>query len=245
MTLGHGLHGGRKKQGPSAARVVGWILGLAFIIAIGAWSYRTGSSLARQEEARLRAEVTSLTETMETVEERNTALNAALERAQTEKADAEARYARDVPDAETARIVELVRMRRADGVPADRIAEVVRAVTPQWRCTGDPVTRRFIIRTPLTTTPGNDVAGFANNTITVTGTGVSEVDANGRPQSWYDPNQPVTLTFNRIGGGQPQDITGRLPLFYSVVSGNQIVRFSAVPGDRAFINVTGQTCAYP
>ena len=245
MTLGHGLHGGRKKRGPSAARVVAWIVGLAFIIAIGAWSYRTGSSLARQEEARLRTEVATLTETMDTLEERNTALNAALERAQTEKAEVETRYARDVPDADTARIVELVRARRAEGVPADRIAEVVRAASVQWRCTGDPVTRRFLIRTPLTTTPGNDVAGFANNTITVTGTGVSEVDANGRPQSWFDPNQPITLSFNRIGGGAAQDITGRLPLFHSVVSGNQIVRFSAVPGDRAFINVTAQTCAYP
>ena len=245
MTLGHGLHGGRKKRGPSAARVVGWILGLAFIIAIGAWSYRTGSSLARQEEARLRTEVATLTETMDTIEERNVALNAALERAQIEKAEAEARYARDVPDAETARIIDLVRARRADGIPADRIAEVVGAVTVQWRCTGEPVTRRFLVRTPLTTTPGNDVAGFANNTVTVTGTGVSDVDANGRAQSWYDPNQPITLSFNRIGGGPAQDITGRLPLFHSVVSGNQIVRFSAVPGDRAFVNVTAQTCAYP
>ena len=125
MTLGHGLHGGRKKRGPSAARVVAWIVGLAFIIAIGAWSYRTGSSLARQEEARLRTEVATLTETMDTLEERNTALNAALERAQTEKAEVETRYARDVPDADTARIVELVRARRAEGVPADRIAEVL------------------------------------------------------------------------------------------------------------------------
>lgn len=245
MTLGHGLHGGRRKRGPSAARVAGWILGLAFLIAIGAWSYRTGSSLARQEEARLRAEVGTLRETMDTLEERNTALNAALERAQTERAEAEARYARDVPDAETARIVELVRARRNEGVPADRIAEVVRAATVKWQCTGDPVTRRFLIRTPLTTTPGNDTAGFANNAVTVTGTGVSELDANGRPQSWFDANQPITLTFNRIGGGATQDITGRLPLFHSVVIGSQIVRFSAVAGDRAFVNVTAQTCAYP
>ena len=122
---------------------------------------------------------------------------------------------------------------------------VVRGVTAQWKCSGDPVTRRFILRTPLTTVAGNDAAGFANGAITVTGTGVSELDAQNRPQAWYDPAQPVTLTFNRIGGGAAQDVTGKLPLYYSVVAGDTIYRFSAVAGDRSFINVTGQACAYP
>lgn len=245
MTLGNSLYGGRKKRGPSAARIVGWIMALALLVAIGAWSYRTGSSLARQEEARLRTEVVTLTERSEGLEEQNAGLRGALEAEQVRTAELAAQYRRDVPDAETARIVELVRARRADGVPADRLAEVIRAATAQWRCTGEPVTRRFILRTPLTTVAGNDVAGFANGAITVTGTGVSENDAQNRPQSWYDPQQSVTLIFNRIGGGAPQEVTGKLPLYYSVVAGDTIHRFTAVPGDRSFVNVTALACAYP
>lgn len=245
MTLGTSLYGGRRKRGPSGARVVGWVLSIALVVGAGLWAYGTGSSLARGEEANLRAEAAQLTETLGVVQAQNIALRGALEAEQAKSADLLALYRRDVPDNETARIVELVRGRRAEGVPADRLAEVIRAATAQWRCTAEPVTRRFILRTPLTTVPGNDVAGFANGAITVTGTGVSETDTQGRPQAWYDPSQPVTLTFNRIGGGITQDVTGKLPLFHSVVAGDTIHRFSAAPGDRSFVNVTAQSCAYP
>ncbi|MBM3506902.1 MAG: hypothetical protein FJX64_04095 [Alphaproteobacteria bacterium] len=245
MTFGNSLYGARKKRGPSPRRVVGWGLSLILLIAIGVWSYQTGSDLAGREAARLTEEVRTLTETVGQLREQNTALRGALEAEQVRTGDLQAQYRRDVPDAETARIVELVRARRTAGIPADRLAEVIRAATAQWRCTGDPVTRRFILRTPLTTAAGNDVAGFANGAITVTGTGVSEVDAQNRPQAWYDPAQPVTLTFNRIGGGAAQDVTGKLPLYYSVVAGDTIYRFTAVPGDRSFVNVTALACAYP
>ncbi len=246
MTLGNNsLYGGRKKRGPSMRKVVGWVLAVAVLAAMGLWSYRTGSSLARQEEARLRTEVVTLAEKVDGLEETNAGLRGALEAEQVKTADLQGQYRRDVPDNETARIVELVRGRRAEGIPADRLAEVIRAATAQWKCTGDPVTRRFILRTPLTTVAGNDVVAFANGTITVTGTGVSEVDAQNRAQAWYDPGQAVTLSFNRIGGGPAQDITGKLPLFHSVVVSDTIYRFSAVPGDRSFVSVTAQACAYP
>jgi hypothetical protein len=245
MTLGTSLYGGRKKRGPSGRRIVGWVLALGLLAAIGAWAYGTGSSLARQEEARLRAEVATLTERLEGFKEQNAGLRGALEAEQVRTTELAGQYRRDVPDAETARLVDLIRARRAEGVPEDRLAEVIRAATPTWRCTGEPVTRRFILRTPLSTVAGNDVAGFANGAITVTGTGVSELDAQNRPQAWFDPAQPVTLTFKRIGGGAPQDVTGKLPLYYSVVAGETIHRFTAVPGDRSFVNVTALACAYP
>ena len=85
---------------------------------------------------------------------------------------------------------------------------------------------------------------FAENTITVTAEGRSATDEAGNPEAWFDPVHPITLSFTDIGG-ERADIKGTLPLHHAMVRGDTEYRFTVVTGDRAFVEVTAEGCAYP
>lgn len=105
------------------------------------------------------------------------------------------------------------------------------------------MTRRFILQTP-TTSGANDSVGFAEGFLTVTGTGMSKLTADGNPEAWFDPAQPVTIFFTHLGG-EWTDVTGILPLHHSVVVNQTIQRFTIIASERSFVNVTALVCAYP
>jgi hypothetical protein len=90
----------------------------------------------------------------------------------------------------------------------------------------------------------NSSVAFANNTIAVTGRGESAVDDTGKAQSWFDPAKSVTVTFRGIDGKQAT-ATGVLPMFQTIVVGDKEYRFSLVEGERSFVRVTNEVCAFP
>ena len=244
MTLGGGYYGGRRRgRPPVLRRVVAWMLALLLVVLAGIYAYRTGSALATQEAAALRLELSELSDAVTRLEQENIGLNQQLQSEQRRNLELVEQYRRDVPDDAMLRLVTAARARLEAGVPQDRLEEVVAGILPEWQCEGEPVTRRFVIRTP-TTPGGNDAVGFAGGEITVTGTGVSSLNDQGQPLAWFNPAEPVTLMFARLGG-DATDITGVLPLHHAVIVDDTIHRFSVLAGERSFVNVTGIVCAYP
>ena len=245
MTLSGGYYGGgrRRSRTPATRRVLGWTVAVILILAAGLYAYRTGTVLATREAEELRASNAAFSDAVADLEQSNAGLLDALEEQQRRNLDLLEQYQQQIPDEAIQRIVDLVRGRLEAGVEVERMAEVVATAGAGWSCSAEPDSRRFVLQTP-TTTGANDAVAFGNGTVTVTGTGNSAQDDGGRPLAWFDAARPVTLVFNRIGG-DTSDVTGLLPLHHSVVVSDVIYRFSAVVGERSFVNVVAVACEYP
>ena len=108
----------------------------------------------------------------------------------------EQRYAADVPRGTDRELYDLIRARIADGLSVARLRFLIGSARRKRDCL-DPDTRRFVVRTPVTSGP-RSAASFGKDRITITGRGASAKSADGRPQAWFDPSKPVRLTFTAV-----------------------------------------------
>lgn len=224
-------------------RVVKVTVVLAGIGAMGFYAYLTGAKLAEHDVTVLREEIVELTATNEALVAENDSLSAQLATASRQAAQWQGRYEREVPTGEIKRLTDMVVEKARGGVPLDRLAFLIDAAGTANTCANEPDTKRFIVPTPLYEGPNSSV-GFADSVITVTADGQSARNENGQLEGWYDPAQPVTLRFSKLGG-DTSEVTGELPLHHSILVGESEYRFTAVPGDRGFINITADRCKFP
>ena len=216
---------------------------VAAVVAVGVFAYETGA--------------TRMQFRIERMEERLAAQDADIARLEAEKAELDrrrlaavqsetslqARYDRDVPTGGRKEVFELLLERIDAGLDEARIAFLLREAEAEPDCDPEPVTKRFVLATPLHD-GANASAQFAGGTITVTGEGAAELTEAGLPHAWFDPAGPVTLRFTAIGG-DATEAQGKLPLDHSVrLAGNEY-RFAARAGDRSFVHVTALRCDFP
>lgn len=156
-------------------------------------------------------------------------------------------YDTDVPRGQTHDLVELLEQRLKDGVTADRLAFLLREAQVARRCESQTETKRIAVHTAVTpTSPAT--AAFGKNQITVMVEGSPIRKADGRTDALFDPGQPVTVRFLRIGRDVGK-LEGRLPLSHALVAGDREYRFTVKgTSDRAgsgLVELTAQNCAYP
>jgi FtsZ-binding cell division protein ZapB len=232
----------RKRQRRWA--MIKWLLILAALGAAFYFAYETARQLARIEVERLEDRVVTLENRLQDSAEEKRALRNELEATREKLAQWRQRYEEEVPEGKPAELLQLVRERLDVGMPADRLAFVIRKASEQRECTAGPQSKRFIVQTPLSTGASSSVS-FANGQVTVTASGPSATNQQGQPEAWYDPAEPLTATFYRVGGDNEQ-IEGELPINHSVVIGDQEHRFTITEGNnRAFAQVTWERCNYP
>lgn len=220
-----------------------WAFGLGAIVLAGTYAYDAGMRLARQDTARLEAELAALATDMAAVEAERDALKAELAEARAATEQWRQRHDAEVPKGDVAALAQLAGRRLAEGVPVDRLAFVLDQVGAVRDCPEPPQTKRFLVQTPLSSGAGAAV-GFAGGTVTVTGTGDSAKDAAGNPLARFDPAKPVAIRFALIDGSI-RDARGVLPLTASVVAGAEEYRFSVLAGEDGFVNVTAEACRFP
>jgi hypothetical protein len=243
MTLGfHDPHGRRRRQ--LRRSVIRWLLGIGFIVAAGAAAYQTGSSLAEREVAELTQTVIRLDERVQELERENTGLQAGLILNERYLKDAKLAYERDVPGGEVAALMDRIQEKLAAGVDRDRLAFLIDSAAKSRKCDGKPVTKRFVVRTPISRS-ANDSVSFARNAITITALGESARNPEGKIEAWFDPAQAVTLRLVQLGG-KTTIRKGKLPLHTSVIIKNKEYIYSVVEGARrGFVEITGDRCDYP
>lgn len=225
-------------------RFLKWLFIVGCMAAGGVALYRAGAIVAQGEIRQLRVETQQLSKSVADVQKRNLGLMATAERAKLNAHEWQTRYEHDVPKGETQRLYSLLVKQLAAGVTEDRLAFLISAANQGQSCANDPVTKRFLIKTPIAGGTNHSVS-FANNAITIIGEGQPAVNAANQPEAWFDPAQPVTVLFSRLGGETSQ-VTGKLPIHHSVVLGNSEYRFTVTSGDsRGFVNVTGDRCKFP
>ena len=245
MTLSGSGYGGRRRRGPPITRrALVWVVALIFILGAAYISFRQAASLATTQVAEMRGDQELLERKLDDLGLQNAGLQRALEDEQGRAAALREKYELAIPDAETEAMLDALRERREAGIDAERLTEVIAGAQNEWTCPIEAETKRFVIQTPVNN-GANDQAAFANGTVTVTGTGISVLSADGLPEAWFNAGEPVTLTFTRIGG-ESTDVTGVLPLHHSLLFGAEIHRFSIIQADTlSFVAVTGQVCAFP
>src|SRR3546814_7294423 len=134
-------------------------------------------------------------------------------------------------------MMTLVQEKLKAGADEERLAFLVAAADKPRSCDGEPETKRFIVTTELQSGGANDAVSFGDRAITVTAVGAPARNASGDLEAWFDPQQPVTVTFTQLGG-KTVSAEGTLPLHRSVVAGDSEYRFTALPGARGFLTVT-------
>ncbi len=243
MTLGlHDPHDRRRRQ--VRRTVIRWLLGIGVIIAAGVATYQTGASLAEREIAELTLTLAKLDERVQALERENTDLQAGLILSARRLKDADLAYRRDVPEGEVAVLMGRVQEKLALGIDRKRLAFLIDSAGKERKCDNKPVTKRFVVRTPISR-GANDSVSFAKNAITVTALGESMRNAEGQVEAWFDPGQAVALRLVQLGG-KTTVRKGKLPIHTSVVVKDKEYLYSVVEGaQRGFVEITGERCDYP
>jgi hypothetical protein len=222
------------------------LVGVALAIGGGALaSYQIGRSQSRIEVARFESDLSALQELNRLLSERAASAEQRAEAAITRAARLQRSYDADVPQGPTKDLLDLLQQRLKDGVPAARLEFLLREARVERKCDPPSETKRLLVHTSVTPTTAA-TAGFAKNQITVTVEGTPQRKPDGRTDPIFDPQQPVTLHFLRIG----RDVAkteGRLPLSHSLVLGDREFRFTAKAVDKPAgqVELIAQVCDFP
>ena len=239
-----GLHESRRQRNRrKKLTLIKWLVLLICLVGAGYLAYESGSELARLEVRSLSEELAQRIETIEALQDENAQLRADLGNASLRERRWQQRYEAEVPSGPAKELFAIVSRQLGAGVTADRLAFVVEAADNESICEDKPVTKRFIVRTPVYR-GANDSVTFADNSITVTAEGDPATNAQGNVEAWFDPDKPITVVFTQIGG-ERVEATGLLPVHQSIVENDIEHRFTVRPGERGFVRVTGDQCRYP
>lgn len=234
----------RRSRRQRRSRILSVLVVLALIGGAGYAIYTAGGMFAEREVVRLQNEINQLKANMASFEERDAKMQTAVQQAEGQEAYWKQLYERDVPTGPAKDLQAQVRARLAEGVLPARLSMAIGAVVNKPQCEDKPVTKRFIVRTPLHP-GGNDSVGFADNAITVTAEGKTATSGEGAKLASFDPAQPVTVSFLTLGG-RKVETSGVLPIQYSVLTDNAEYRFSVMSAEtRGFVTVTGDKCKAP
>jgi hypothetical protein len=235
----------RSRRRQAAWSMVRWSLLAVCLLGGAVASYRVGVSQSRTEISRLSGDIDRLQELNRLMSERAARAEQQAEAAITRYAQLQRVYRSEVPSGELRELLDLAAERLKSGVPAARLRFLLRAATAERRCDRETETKRVPIHTPVNTGPVGTV-GVANDRITVSGEGMAARNADGAPEAWFDPAQPVTLRFLKIDG-DVSTIEGKLPLTHALVLQQAEYLFSIKASEKqpGQIDIITQRCAYP
>lgn len=215
------------------AFVMKWSFFLGLIILAGWYAWATASKVAWREANDLKT-------ANQTLQTKVSALEAAAREATVRESALQAQ----LPSPEEGSLLETVRRKAAEGVSLARLNEIVSAASSTRRCDNTPATKRFRVRTPLGGGEEGAAASFADNAITVRAEGRSALNQSGAPEAWFDPAQPVTVSFLHLNGATSR-AQGILPLQHAIAIGDDEFRFQIQAGSHGLIIITMDRCDYP
>lgn len=233
----------RRRRRSIIWRFVQFALFVVTLLGTASYSYQVGLSASQTRADKLKAD-------LERFQDDNLSLRDQLRIAAQHSGEAkealtqlEKRYAADVPEGELKELLDQIELKIEAGVEPERLALLIDVADRPPACAGETETKRFMPKTPIDSGAVNAVR-LGGNRVVVTGAGQSARNEAGLAEAWYDPGAPVSLTFRTLAG-EAEDLAGTLPLRHVMVVDGTEYRFSAVAGERAFIEVTVQACPLP
>ncbi len=213
------------------------LLVVAFFGAVGFYAYRVGQDLAFKEVTDAKAEIARLSELEATQASRITTLEKTLETALADAASYKARFEEVAPTPEMAKVMASITAKLAEGFSADRLAFVVQNAQQPANCSA-ATTKRFMVKVGKIENPNTWVKFESLVTVTAQGVG-----ANDGTEHWFDAEKEITASFTGLDG-KAQVVKSKLPIHHSMVVKDREFRFSLSPGQRGFVDVTGDSCDY-
>jgi hypothetical protein len=223
-------------------RLTKTLVAVSALVAASGYSYQVGVSASQARSDKLEADLVRFQDSNLELRDRLALSIQRTEQAESALEPLRRRYARDVPQGELAALMAQIVAQREAGVDVERLAFMIGAAGQPVTCAGEPVTKRFVPRTVVSTGPVSFVR--FDDRITVTGSGESARNAEGLPEAWYDPAAPVRLEFRTLDGAVTP-VEGVVPLAHQMVVGDREYRFSVVAGDRSFVEISAQSCSLP
>ena len=135
-------------------RLVRFFSAVAAVAMVGGYGYQVGVSASQARTEKLEGDLVrfqqsnlDLRDELATTAQRSSQVEAAL-------GELRQRYAAEVPQGEVADLVASIRKQLAAGVEPERLAFLIGAAAQAKACDGEPVTKRFMPRTPGHHGPG-------------------------------------------------------------------------------------------
>lgn len=239
---------GRFEQDRPRRSLLGRIFKLVLVLAamggLGLFTFQLGVEDERGRQGRLADETLKLAEANRQLTDTNQALRTQLGTAQGRLKDLEGVIGATPRISEAARILmPTIEKKLGEGMDPKRLADALAAVDKPRDCEA-PETKRFLVKTALTSDGPNTSIGFSNGVVTVSGQGATAKNAEGRPEAWFEPNEPITVRFTQIGG-KAVEAQGKLPIHHTLAIGQAEHRFSVMASSRGFVQVTAERCKVP
>ena len=244
MSFGNATFGDsrRRRRRTLQWRLVRVLLAVLVIVTVGGYGYQIGMSATQVHADKLEADLARFQQSNLDLRDQLALITQHSDQADGALEELRRRYALDVPQGEAASLLQRVETQLQAGVDPARLAFLIDAAATPASCEAQPVTKRFMPRTPISTGPISFVR--FDDRITITGTGQATRNPDGLSEDWYDPALPIHLEFRTLNGAV-SSIDGVVPLNYRMVADGREYRFSAVASDRWFVQVTAQVCAFP
>ncbi len=226
----------------SAQRTVGVFMFLIFIgvtVGIGVW---LGRMKSQQSLYIYQEKNSNLVKEQEKMQDEVTALRAEAQTAQVRLEQLKASYEELLSEGAMQDLLELLRQQLEKGVDPNRLHSVILSARPPQNCS-DAKNKRFVVITPVYNGPSS-IASIGKGAVSISGVGSSAQNSKGQAEAWFDPGQPVKLTF-KGRGGKDQLKQGMLPIYHSVAVGDKEYRFTITEGTKSFAKVTYDYCDYP
>jgi hypothetical protein len=211
-----------------------WRAALPLLIAFGLFglgysAYQSGTMLAEARVRELNRRIDDLSSQLSTSRGDNERLQSDVADAKRAVQDAQGRYDKDVPKGELADLVGAARNRLGQGVPAARLAEVLRDASATRACDSRATRKRFEITTGKRT--ADDTAGFLEGLLQITAA------SNGSA----DPARTV-VTVDQAWATEPLRLTG-LPAHQDIIVNNLTLHLTVETSPMAgYAMVTLSTC---
>lgn len=229
----------RQRSARRITSMLTFIFVFAVIFGMGFWA---GGVRSQQDMYILKEEKRVLSEERDLVQADMTKMRAEAQTATVRLEQLRANYDELLGDGPMKNFVSLVRQQIDEGVDVKRLESVILSARPPQNCS-NPQSKRFIVKTPVYKGPSSSAA-LPKNLVVITGTGKPAKNAQGKKEAWFDPGQPIDLTFD-VKGQEVQKKKGVLPLYHSVVIEDKEYRFTLTAGDKSFVKVAYDYCDYP
>ena len=232
----------RRRRRTLLWRLMRVLLAVLVVVTVGGYGYQIGMSATQVHTGKLEADLARFQQSDLDLRDQLALVTQHADQADRALEDLRRRYALDVPQGEVAPLVQRVEAQLQAGVDPARLAFLIDAAATPASCEAQPVTKRFMPRTPISTGPISFVR--FDDRITVTGTGQPTRNPDGLSEDGYDPALPIRLEFRTLNGAV-SSLEGVVPLNHRLVVDGREYRFSVVAGERWFVQVTAQVCAFP
>ena len=233
-----------ESEGPRRSpvwRVIRLVFALAVLTGVSLFAFQLGVEDERSRSGRLADDAARLGEANQTLTQANVQLRAQAQQVETRRRELETALGAAPRLSDGARmLLPVLEKKLGEGLDARRVAEILATLDQPMDCEA-PESKRFLVRTPLTSDGPNTSVGFSGGQVTVTGQGVAAKSAEGRPEAWFDVAEPLTVRFTQIGG-RTTEAAGKLPLHHTVPAGGGEHRFSVMAATRGFVQVTSERC---